>query len=310
VNAEEAEHAAPDQWYWRPDLERQARGQHDNREGKDRDDSRLPPSRVRSPGDADDKSRHPRCEEERASQVRLPPAGSELRGQGCTADGQAEPGAHRDVDEQRPPPAQFGGEDSAEHAPDCRSGGGGGRPQRHRRAARSRPAYRRRDQAKARWCQHGGTNSLDRARRKEHGRVHGQPAGQAARGEQRQPRLPAGPVTKQVIKSRAQQQQATEREQIHRDYPVLLAKREPKISAHGRQRQIRDGHVEHDHELPSARQRGNDARANGQRDTSRNHLCRSHRLRTPAALQRAVDDQWPMRRERARPGISRHSPAR
>ncbi len=159
---------------------------------------------------------------------------------------------HRHVDEEDPAPAEEVGEDAAQQRTRGRTGRG------HRAPGAESPGpgrafgIRRRQDGEGGGCQDGRTQPLEGAGADQQGLVLGQAAEQTREGEHRQADEEdlAPPV--EVGRPAAEQQETGEGQGVRIDDPLQVRIAEVQVVLYRRQRDVHDGRVEHDHELPHA----------------------------------------------------------
>ena len=226
----------------------------DGRGGELPDRAGAAPALVRRPDQGVDQQQHAAGGQDRAGDVETrgpgggPPAGHQPVG------AEEDQRADRQVDEQHPPPSRSLGQHAAEEHPGRRGQAGDRAPDAERPVAvvagveaggQDRQPGRR---------HHRRAGALPEPGADQHARAGGQAAGQRAGGEQRGARHEHPPPPEQVPGAAAEQQQPAVGDQVARQHPLQVLRREAQVAADRRQGDVHDRGIDDVEELHRAQQ--------------------------------------------------------
>ena len=157
-----------------------------------------------------------------------------------------------DVDEEDPLPAERLREHAAEQEAERTASAGDGAPDAECAGAVTGPGEGRRDDRERCRRDQGGAQPLQGAGADELSRRRRQPAQQRCDGEERHAREEQALAAEEVSRPAAEQKEPAEEQRVRVDDPLQAAVRKAEIGLDRRQRDVRDGGVEHDHELREA----------------------------------------------------------
>jgi hypothetical protein len=188
---------------------------------------------------------------DRAGQVeRAPLAAPE--GRDHARGGQRETERHGRVDEQDPAPRQRLHDQPADQRPRGAAQRAQRSPQPERAVARGALVVHVGQDRERRRRHDGAAEALRGARRHEHDRVLGQPAGQRGQPEEREAGAEDLAAPEQVGGTPAEQEEARAAQRVRAHHPLQPGRREAEVGADRRQRDVDHRHVEDAEELREA----------------------------------------------------------
>ena len=150
---------------------------------------------------------------------------------------------------QAPAPAERLGQRAAEQQSDRAAHARDRGVDAERLAALRRIGERRRQQRQRGRGEQRAEGALQRARADEHAEAVGRATDGRGAGEAQQADDEGPLAPEQVPDPAAEQQQRAERQRVGGDHPLAVVVGEAEVALRGRQRDVDDGHVEHDHQL-------------------------------------------------------------